>query len=526
MRRGALIAGGAAAAAVGAVWFAFPSVGRPPPTGKSGAGPALDLSLVVVGREGTSPTAIATRFARSVSDLSHGSMNVTLRYIPSGAESTLSSRDAQAAALEALRTGDAQVGLIPTGAFRPYGVTTFQALHAPFLVTSASLADRVTTGAIAARLQAGLARLSLAGLALVPDGLERPFGFLKALVAPADFAGVTIRASYSPDAYALLRVLGARPVEVVGADSDTAVYSGFTRDAVSVPSAADTFPNDSFTASNVVLFPSVETIVVSNGALESLTPRQRAVLRRAAGDARARMIADTDERKAAAAFCRAGGTIVDASPAAVRALRAKTAPLLHSMTLDEPTREIVDAIRRLPSGSIGVHSCTRAASVAPVGLGEHYSRSARDRLVPPNGSYRRAFTASQLRAVGASPAEIDANEGVTTLTLSGSRKAALFFTLSWLGRVPRPACRGRIALVQRHIALRWNPDTPCTGRVAFSSRVDRHGDLVIVAVERSTRPRWLGRLYRGLWKRVDCTPSFEGPSATTATRAAGRSRSC
>jgi TRAP-type C4-dicarboxylate transport system substrate-binding protein len=493
-----------------------PSVGHRVPTGKSGAGTTLDIRLVVVGRSGTAPAAIAARFARGVAELSKGSMHVAVDLVPSG-QSTASSRGAQTVAIRSVTTGADEMGLIPTGSFRTVGVTTLDALQAPFLITSSSLAARATRGPIAARLESGLARLGLSGLALVPDGLERPFGFLKPLVAPADFAGVTIRAAYAPSTYALLRQLRARPVDVDAADTDTAVYSGFAKDPLSTSSASDRFPQDSYTAAGIVLFPHVEAIVASRTALDSLTASQRSILRRAALAARTGTIA-AGETAEAAAFCLAGGTVVDASPSALPALRAATAPLLEALSRNERTRQILAAIVRLGSGGGDpVRRCTGTHRVSQFGNGEHYPRAVRDELLPPNGSYRRAFTASQLRAAGLPPSEVDANEGVTTLTLSGSRHERLFFTLSWLGPSRRPACRGRVALVNRHIALEWNPETPCIGPVSFSSRVEPDGDVVIVAVEPSTRPRWLRRLYPGLWKRVECTPSFVGPAETSSS---------
>jgi TRAP-type C4-dicarboxylate transport system substrate-binding protein len=92
--------------------------------------------------------------------------------------------------LDLVRTGKAQLGVVPTRAFEAAGVKSFQALEAPFVITTEAAMDRVTQGSIARQLQSGLPKLGLAGLGLVPEGLRRPFGFARALVSPADYSGI------------------------------------------------------------------------------------------------------------------------------------------------------------------------------------------------------------------------------------------------------------------------------------------------------------------------------------------------
>src|SRR5262249_28743724 len=153
---------------------------------------------------------------------------------------------------------------------------------APFLLTSPSAAARATTGAAATRVETSLGALSLTGLALVPEGLYRPFGYLAALEAPGDFAGTRIR---SPRATAgILRALGAHPVESDAGEGETAVASGF-----------QVAPEDAVTAANVVLSAKIDLLVASSRAFAGLSRRERAILRRAAGEARAQTLASTNE---------------------------------------------------------------------------------------------------------------------------------------------------------------------------------------------------------------------------------------
>ncbi len=502
-------------ALVTVAWVAVAAVGRPGPPGKSGGRAATVLRLAVVEYPGTPAAQIAERFARRVEALSDGSIRVAITYWPARFEPATSSRQIEASAIRAVRANTVQMAAIPSDAFEEHGVTTLRAVQAPFLVTSSAFAARVTTGPIADRLQAGLREISLTGLALVPEGLYRPFGFLKPLVTPADFVGVTIRAHFSTATYDLLKTLGARPVDLSVEHGDTAVYSGFGTGPQPLPTAKDEFPKDAYTAGNVALFPKIDVIAVSSAALGNLRAAQRETLRRGAAEVRAATIAAASERAAAAAFCSGGGTIVTAPASALRALRKKSTPILASMRRDPATRSLIASIEQLDPGGGSAVRCAATEGgpvVAAPGL-EQYTRAERDALIPPGGTYRRAFTVAQLRAAGAGELEARRNEGIATLTFYDYR-----FSLEWRGSIRRPPCRGGTDLENRLVELRWNPATPCRGYLAFSWRRDGR-DLVIVALDPRTEPGWLEKAYPGTWKRVDCTPDCGAREKITASEA-------
>jgi TRAP-type transport system periplasmic protein len=458
--------------------------GEPP--GKSGAGTAVTLTLAAPADAETT----ARRFAAKVDSLSHGALRVSIRTHPQRIE---------------------QLGLLPSHALAAQ-TPELQVLDAPFLVPSYGTAVRVTSGPLGERLQVGLSRASLTGLALVPEGLYRVFGYLAPLESPGDFTGTTIRAPSATTR--ALRALGARPVGL-DARGDTVVSSGFE----SSRTPGHTFPEDAVTAANVVLAPRIDVLAASSAAFARLTRDQRTVLRRAALEARAETIAATGERSAAAAFCRAGGTVVTAPPSALRALRAKTAPLLAELRRDPDTSGLLARLERTAAAPAPApQACAPGPSPALTADGHDPSPSQR-RLLPPAGSYRRAFTTAELQAAGAQAMQASANAGLTTFTVYGPRYD-LRFAFEWPGTGRRP-CRGRLAIASvRLTKLRWNLGTPCTGDVAFRWRLD-DGDLVLTAVE--ARTGWLARAYPGTWKRVDCAPwtGWPGPAHTDGPRCGG-----
>jgi hypothetical protein len=156
-------------------------------------------------------------------------------------------------------------------------------------------------------------------------------------------------------------------------------------------------------------------------------------------------------------------------------------------------------------------TCAPSTS-SSVASGSRESTRAQRSLLPPSGSYRRAFTSEELRRAGADETEASANAGVTTFTVYGPRYD-LRFAFEWPGSGRRP-CRGRLEIAAARLTeLLWNLGTPCSGHVAFRWRRDA-GDLVLTTVEGDAG--WITRLYSGTWKRVDCTPWIGWPGRDPA----------
>ena len=488
---------------VAAAWTMREVAGGDGPAGKSGASRAVSLRLAIVEYPGKPGAVAAERFARRVDALSHGSLRVDVVSWPARLAPATPIRRVETSAIRAVRTNDVQLGLFPSHAFERQGVTTLRPLQAPFLITSLTHAAGVAGSPASARLQAGLEQISLTGLGLVPEGLYRPFGFLKPLLVPADFDGARIRADSSRTTRAVLRALGARPVDLDARQGDTGVYSGFDNDAEVVPQSDDAFPRFAYTADDVVLFPRFAVVVASNQALRRLRGEQRRALEGAAADLTDPAGAVAAERAAAKAFCAAGGTVVEAPRSALSAFRARTAPLLNSWKRDPATARLLAEIERHTArGETPLQPCAGPPAEPVFTPGFDVSNAVFHASMPPDGSYRHAFTEAALRAAGASEAEIERNEGVTTLTFYDEPYR---FAVEWQGGIRAP-CRGRLELPNRFVQLDWNPRTPCGGYVGIRWTPSGNGDLAITALDPRTEPDWLERAWRGTWRRVDCTP--------------------
>ena len=421
-------------------------------------GSTVTLTLGATEGRGRPSTAIAEAFAARVKALSKGTIVVKIAYQSGrsqGDDTPVSLQEANL--IRRVRSGKNALALVPTRAFYAEGVSSFQALQAPFLITTEAAMDRVTTGTIAARVQSGLPKLGLTGLGLVPEGLRRPFGFRKALVSPADFTGITFQAIRSEQTWALIRALGASPVDINGQAMDEAVAKGTVKgaDSTLVLAANGSLPRPGFTAGNLAFFPKVDAVVGNAAALKHLKPAQVSLLRHAAPFARAWAIAALTERKGRDAYCKAGGTVVTARPSSIAALRAKAAPLLAAMRADPLTRSVMAEIGRSRLRSSILPPCSHRSRAEP-------ARNATVNALIPTGVYRKTVTERQLLAAGASSRDAKTNGGTWTLTVTADgyqsihidspypeetvtcdkRKMYIAQTTS-----PRPAKRGLVAIV-------------------------------------------------------------------------------
>jgi TRAP-type transport system periplasmic protein len=115
--------------------------------------------------------------------------------------------------IDQLSNGDIQIATISSAVWDTKGVTAFQALQAPFLVTNYALESEVLNGDIGASMieQANQEARNIKVLAIHEGGLRKPLGAKKAFLKPADFQGSTIRSVQSDVLATGLRALGANP---------------------------------------------------------------------------------------------------------------------------------------------------------------------------------------------------------------------------------------------------------------------------------------------------------------------------
>jgi TRAP-type C4-dicarboxylate transport system substrate-binding protein len=380
----------------------------------SKTGSTVTLTLADTENRGHPASMIAEAFAARVNTLSRGTVAVNIVYQAGKTSVDIPVAQLESALIGLVRRGDAELAIVPTRALAAHGVKSLAALQAPLLITTQSAMADVTTGRIAAKLQSGLPSLGLTGLGLAPEGLRRVFWFSKPRVSLRDFQGLKVRSYPARPIWELYRSLGATPVDVNGTSFDRAVQSG-TIEATesSLAIVADGgLPKPATTTGNVVIYPKLDALVANSRALERLTGEQRSILQTAAMDARRWAVRSLTESRARDAFCRQGGTVVEAPSIWIATLRAKAAPVVASMRADPLTRSLIDEIAPF-GGAAGapLASCSHTAAAAP-------SSGITVDAVLPAGVYRLAVTEKQLLAAGSTPRDAKGNAGTTTFTVT------------------------------------------------------------------------------------------------------------
>ncbi len=434
-----------------------------PSADKAGGTPERGvIGLAVPDPPNTTESRLARTFAAKVGALSHGSLKVRIAYLTGG-----DVPDAEARTIDLVRAGGADLGWVAARAWDERGITGFDALQAPFLITNYALLDAVVRSPLAARMLARLARADVVPLTLVPGLLRHPVGLRRLLLAPADYRGARIRDFPSSVADALLRALGAVPVHLAFGDVGAAEAAGRIdgQELAIFPG-----PPGVLTA-NVVFFPKTMTLFANRSSFARLTQAQRAAVRAAA---RATMLGNASfpvresisfESTLVRQSCAPGHSAALATPPQLAALRRAAQPVYARLAKDRFTAAAISTIRdlaaTLPTAPpiVAPRRCL-VRGIAPA------ARSVAGRL---NGTYRRVLTAAAARAYG-QPATNPGNRYpfvITTVLRDGS----------WRANSSDPPDQGTYGVSGNRITFTLGADT-----MRFTFRRDPDGTLHLTPI--------------------------------------------
>ncbi len=440
------------------------------------------LRLAVAHADDDADAPVARFFASRVAALSEGSLRVRVVFNAAGERVV----DTEARVARMVRDGEFELGWIGAGAWDGLGVTSFQALQAPFLVTGYPLLDRIATGRLASRMLAGLRGHGVVGLALVPDRLRHPIGVRHPLASPADFAGARVRVIPSRATEAVMRALGATPVHVSGEGVDAAIARGEIDGTEH--SLGGTWPGGHYLTANVSFFARALTLFAGRRAYERLDDDQRDALRTAAAQTVARVAAHPPPEGALVRrYCDAG-RVVTASRDDVAALARATRAVYAELERDAQTRALIAAIRDL-------EATTPAAPSAPPPDCTRETPTARGRRVSPStldGTYRWRLTKAGAVAAG-HPNDPDIGE-VMTMTLRDGK---------WSGG---GGASGTYEIVGNRIVFDW-PQLATTLTFTFTRHAN--GDLDIrpvLPMDRGDQFNWASAPWRRVGPPVRAIP--------------------
>jgi TRAP-type C4-dicarboxylate transport system substrate-binding protein len=421
----------------------------------------LTLRFAVADLENRPSTPFVLEFIQQVETLSNGS--IAIEPIYQAGDATFAGFETGVVQLVLL--GKADLGLAGSRAFDTVGITDFQALQAPFLITDDALAEAVATSDIAARMLDSVSWAGIVGLTLWPEDLRHPFAIMpgQTILSPEDFSGLSVRSPPSFLTYILLEMLGGSPM-FGGSDyqaAESGLLQGFS--LTGTPTATG----------NVVFFPKFQVLFAAGAALEGLSEEQRAVLREAATRTQEKAIAEhPKEADAAAQWCADGGSIVMASEEQQAAFEEAAMPVFEEMEQDPLNAEFIAAIRDLKASTEpapGAEACAPEAAQQPepaeqpepdvptAETGEVWSKG-----LPPNGIWQVEMSVEDFMAAGVTRPRAREWAGVTTLTVQDGE--GLF---EWHNEtnVDSVKCKITYAVVEDVVRLTYTEGARCHGDI-------------------------------------------------------------
>ena len=97
--------------------------------------------------------------------------------------------------IEDIQAGKVDVGWFGARALDSFGVTSFQAMLAPFLVDSYELQTRIFEAGIPTRMLDGVQDAGLVGIGVLPGLLRKLMAMTQPFASPSDFAGAVVGTS-------------------------------------------------------------------------------------------------------------------------------------------------------------------------------------------------------------------------------------------------------------------------------------------------------------------------------------------
>jgi TRAP-type C4-dicarboxylate transport system substrate-binding protein len=366
------------------------------------------------------PPGIKT-FLDSLASFSQGQIQFAVQQYYAGGQV-----DSETKVVQAIATGQLDGGFASVRAFANAGIPGLQAVEAPMTLTSYAAVKDLVSGPVAKDLLAQLNGTGVVGLGLAVGPLRRPFAATAPLLGPREWQGQAFRTFGSPVQDATIRALGGYPVHA-GNEWTAEVDAGTLRGAeFDIPQYAinGLTTEAPYVTANLVLWPKVFVLSVSQKLWDTLTDQQRTWIQEAAdAGTTASVDAPYDETSVARNLCDVGVRFVEASPSQLADLHAAVAPVISDLANDSVNGPLLAKIQTIAAryqtdvpdvpGSCQSTGPALSPSIPPT-----------TSSLPP-GTYRSEVTAADVESSGLSVVEDPGLVGITTLVVNGDETYVL-----------------------------------------------------------------------------------------------------
>jgi TRAP-type C4-dicarboxylate transport system substrate-binding protein len=389
--------------------------------------------------------------------------------------------------VEAVGSGELDLGFVGTRALSDLGAPSFDALTAPMLVDSYPLQQAIMDSDIPDRLMVSLDDIGVTGLDVAAGPLRRPLGVSGPFLNPADFVGTTFHTVRSGTNAATVAALGATHTDVWGSERDDGLVDGTIDGA---ENSTDWMLNNGrapYATLNVALWPATGVLIANPDLIAQLSDAEAQTLRdSAAGSlASATELADADA-SLILQVCSLGGRFAEASDDDIAALREAVEPVYTELASDADTAALIAEIEALKATvsdeSLSIpEGCTGAAATP-----EAVELEAGDDPSVLNGSYQLEWTAEELvEASGGDITERDArkNAGHFVLTFEDGTFGQVWSTPPATGSCPGTytVTGNRVTMVASSDSAEWDCGRADLGRVIVDATWELTSDQLILS---------------------------------------------
>ena len=286
-------------------------------------------------------------FGDRVAQLSGHRLVVDLREDWQGADPNSAESDA----IEAVRAGTFDIGIVPVRAWDVEGVLAFDALDAPLEIDSVALAQAVAGSDVASAMLDALTTAGVNPLGLLPGPITRLAGVTREPSSPDALRGARLALAGSVVADRVVRALGAVPVHSRFGGASVSAMDGLILQVDAIHGGGYEGVVHTVVA-NLPLWSRSLVVFGNNRAMQRLPPGSVALLQRAARDAIAPTARSVEQREAdaVASMCVSGRmAFVELTAAEVAAFRERFTPVYAWLSRDPFTRSAlarIDAIKK------------------------------------------------------------------------------------------------------------------------------------------------------------------------------------
>jgi TRAP-type C4-dicarboxylate transport system substrate-binding protein len=308
--------------------------------------------------------------------------------------------DAEASLVEAIASGTVDGGNPAVRAFARAGISGLEPLEAPMTLTNYDVLQELVASPLADSFLERLNGSGLVGLGLVVGELRRPFGVEAPILGPDDWDGLRFRTFSSDLQGESVRALGGEPVDSYS-ETWGQIAAG-TLDGIEVGvgvyQATGRATEAPHVASNVVLWPKVPVLTLSQTRWDTLSAEQREWISEAAAmTVRQSVAAAYDETTAAAQLCEAGVRFYDATSEQLDRLTESLAPVYAQFEADALWMDLVALAEAHPEVDVPEVSSECAGSP---GIAEEDPVIPEEVSAIPEGIYRVSITPADVETAG------------------------------------------------------------------------------------------------------------------------------